>query len=272
MGAGGQISPASLPTKLGDSNAELDEVLDAAGLVSDDSAVVAAASDVGVAHAGLYDSVGVPADEATPLQNVFGFFFTAFSFWYFARAVRKRSGKAREFRVANRLPEEERKKLPARAKTYVEAGRANMEAVWRDFQRDYAPFTALFNFDHFERACLLALIEAGACVNVANQDGERPISLCAEWAPDLRATRACAALLAAGADVCYRGPDGRTPERRALDVGNVEAAAVMRAAVRAELESRQRSLIDEEEREAEATGAKAARSPAKPKQGGGRRR
>ena len=72
--------------------------------------------------------------------------------------------------------------------------------------------------------------------------------------------------------MCYRGPDGRTPERRALDVGNVEAAAVMRAAVRAELESRQRSLIDEEEREAEATGAKAARSPAKPKQGGGRRR
>ena len=123
-----------------------------------------------------------------------------------------------------------------------------------------------------QRACLLALIEAGACVNVANQDGERPISLCAEWAPDLRATRACAALLAAGADVCYRGPDGRTPERRALDVGNVEAAAVMRAEVRAELESRQRSLIDEEEREAEATGAKAARSPAKPKQGGGRRR
>ena len=73
--------------------------------------VVAAASDVGVARAGLYDSVGVPADEATPLQNVFGFFFTAFSFWYFARAVRKRSGKAREFRVANRLPEEERKKM-----------------------------------------------------------------------------------------------------------------------------------------------------------------
>jgi len=73
--------------------------------------VVAAASDVGVAHAGLYDSVGVPADEATPLQNLFGFFFTAFSFWYFARAVQKRSGKAREFRVANQLPEEERKRI-----------------------------------------------------------------------------------------------------------------------------------------------------------------
>jgi len=73
--------------------------------------VVAAASDVGVAHAGLYDSVGVPADEATPLQNLFGFFFTAFSFWYFARAVQKRSGKAREFRVANRLPEEQRKRI-----------------------------------------------------------------------------------------------------------------------------------------------------------------
>jgi hypothetical protein len=66
---------------------------------------------VGVAHAGLYDSVGVPADEATPLQNLFGFFFTAFSFWYFARAVQKRSGKAREFRVANRLPEEQRKRI-----------------------------------------------------------------------------------------------------------------------------------------------------------------
>ena len=83
---------------------------------SEASALSVTASDVGVAHAGLYDSVGVPADEATPLQNVFGFFFTAFSFWYFARAVRKRSGKAREFRVANRLPEEERKKMERAAK------------------------------------------------------------------------------------------------------------------------------------------------------------
>ena len=69
-----------------------------------------------------------------------------------------------------------------------------------------------------------------------------------------------------------KGFFSKAPPPEALDVGNVEAAAVMRAAVRAELESRQRSLIDEEEREAEATGAKAARSPAKPKQGGGRRR
>lgn len=59
----------------------------------------------------MYDSYGVPTEEATPLQNVFGVLFTGFSFWYFARAVQKRSGKAREFRVANRLPEEERAKI-----------------------------------------------------------------------------------------------------------------------------------------------------------------
>ena len=70
-----------------------------------------AAVDGGVAVAGVYDSYGVPTEEATPLQNVFGVLFTGFSFWYFARAVQKRSGKAREFRVANRLPEEERAKI-----------------------------------------------------------------------------------------------------------------------------------------------------------------
>ena len=91
--------------------AEADAVAASARTAALLALALAAASDVGVAHAGLYDSVGVPADEATPLQNLFGFFFTAFSFWYFARAVQKRSGKAREFRVANRLPEEERKRI-----------------------------------------------------------------------------------------------------------------------------------------------------------------
>jgi hypothetical protein len=93
------------------SRADDDDVAASARTAALLALVVAAASDVGVAHAGLYDSVGVPADEATPLQNLFGFFFTAFSFWYFARAVQKRSGKAREFRVANRLPEEQRKRI-----------------------------------------------------------------------------------------------------------------------------------------------------------------
>ena len=74
-------------------------------------AVVTALSDCGAAYAGLYDGYGVPTEEATPLQNLFGFAFTAFSFWYFTRAIAKRSGKAREFRVANRIPEEERAKI-----------------------------------------------------------------------------------------------------------------------------------------------------------------
>ena len=68
-------------------------------------------TDVARARAGVYDAVGVPDDEATPLQNVFGVLFTGFSLWYFARAVTRRSGKAREFRVANQLPEEERRKI-----------------------------------------------------------------------------------------------------------------------------------------------------------------
>ena len=74
-------------------------------------AAYAAAADASAAWAGIYDSVGVPDDQATPLQNLFGLMFTGFSLWYFARAVTRRSGKAREFRVANRLPEEERKKI-----------------------------------------------------------------------------------------------------------------------------------------------------------------
>jgi hypothetical protein len=69
------------------------------------------ATEATVAYAGLYDSVGVPTEEATPLQNLFGVLFTGFSFWYFVRAVKRRSGKAREFRVANQLPEEERKRI-----------------------------------------------------------------------------------------------------------------------------------------------------------------
>lgn len=90
----------------------VDEIAgDAATARAAAAAAWVAAVDGGVAVAGVYDSYGVPTEEATPLQNVFGVLFTGFSFWYFARAVQKRSGKAREFRVANRLPEEERAKI-----------------------------------------------------------------------------------------------------------------------------------------------------------------
>jgi len=74
---------------------------------------VAALWRAGDAEAGIYDSVGVPNDEATPAENLFGLLFTGFSFWYFVRAVKRRSGKAREFRIANQLPREERERLDA---------------------------------------------------------------------------------------------------------------------------------------------------------------
>lgn len=51
-----------------------------------------------------YDGIGVPDDEATPLQNAFGLLFTAFCGWYFLRVVKKRGNRAKEFRVANTLP------------------------------------------------------------------------------------------------------------------------------------------------------------------------
>jgi hypothetical protein len=51
-----------------------------------------------------YDGIGVPDDEATPLQNAFGFAFTIFCAWYFVRVVKKRGNRAKEFRVANALP------------------------------------------------------------------------------------------------------------------------------------------------------------------------
>lgn len=51
-----------------------------------------------------YDGIGVPDDEATPLQNAFGLVFTIFCGWYFLRVVKKRGNRAKEFRVANTLP------------------------------------------------------------------------------------------------------------------------------------------------------------------------
>lgn len=51
-----------------------------------------------------YDGIGVPDDEATPLQNAFGAVFTIFCGWYFLRVVKKRGNRAKEFRVANTLP------------------------------------------------------------------------------------------------------------------------------------------------------------------------
>lgn len=51
-----------------------------------------------------YAGIGVPDDEATPLQNAFGLLFTVFCGWYFLRVVKKRGNRAKEFRVANTLP------------------------------------------------------------------------------------------------------------------------------------------------------------------------
>ena len=51
-----------------------------------------------------YQGIGVPDDEATPLQNAFGLLFTVFCGWYFLRVVKKTGNRAKEFRVANTLP------------------------------------------------------------------------------------------------------------------------------------------------------------------------
>jgi hypothetical protein len=51
-----------------------------------------------------YAGIGDPDDEATPLQNAFGFVFTVFCGWYFLRVVKKRGNRAKDFRVANTLP------------------------------------------------------------------------------------------------------------------------------------------------------------------------
>jgi len=53
--------------------------------------------------------MGVPTEEATPLQNVFGFLFTVFCGWYFWRVVKKRGKRAQTFRVATQLSKEELK-------------------------------------------------------------------------------------------------------------------------------------------------------------------
>ena len=57
-----------------------------------------------------YSGIGVPDDEATPLQNAFGLVFTVFCGWYFLRVVKKRGNRAKEFRVANSLPVRQRTK------------------------------------------------------------------------------------------------------------------------------------------------------------------
>ena len=57
-----------------------------------------------------YSGIGVPDDEATPLQNAFGLVFTVFCGWYFLRVVKKRGNRAKEFRVANSLPVRDKQK------------------------------------------------------------------------------------------------------------------------------------------------------------------
>ena len=51
-----------------------------------------------------YAGIGVPDAEATVAQNAFGFVFTIFCGWYFARVVKKRGNRAKEFRIANLVP------------------------------------------------------------------------------------------------------------------------------------------------------------------------
>ena len=63
-----------------------------------------AAYDTAAFAAEGYQGIGVPDDEATPLQNAFGAVFTVFCGWYFLRVVKKRGNRAKEFRVANTLP------------------------------------------------------------------------------------------------------------------------------------------------------------------------
>ena len=63
-----------------------------------------AAYDTAAFAAEGYQGIGVPDDEATPLQNAFGALFTVFCGWYFLRVVKKRGNRAKEFRVANTLP------------------------------------------------------------------------------------------------------------------------------------------------------------------------
>ena len=85
--------------------AELDARSPSVAFLSVSLAVLAnAAHDTAAFAAEGYQGIGVPDDEATPLQNAFGALFTVFCGWYFLRVVKKRGNRAKEFRVANTLP------------------------------------------------------------------------------------------------------------------------------------------------------------------------
>jgi len=77
-----------------------------------------AAHDTAAFAAEGYQGIGVPDDEATPLQNAFGALFTVFCGWYFLRVVKKRGNRAKEFRVANTLPvrEQNTSRAPTRGR------------------------------------------------------------------------------------------------------------------------------------------------------------
>ena len=50
-----------------------------------------------------YEGLGVPNDQATPLENGFGLLFTAFCCWYFLKVVKKRAARAKDIRLSNTL-------------------------------------------------------------------------------------------------------------------------------------------------------------------------
>mmetsp|Transcript_11059 Transcript_11059/g.44532 ORF Transcript_11059/g.44532 Transcript_11059/m.44532 type:complete len:297 (+) Transcript_11059:678-1568(+) len=57
-----------------------------------------------------YEGLGVPNDQATPLENGFGLLFTAFCCWYFLKVVKKRAARAKDIRLSNTSSSEERKR------------------------------------------------------------------------------------------------------------------------------------------------------------------
>ena len=119
VGSGGcyrEEAPAAAPAPGGDTqNGSLSGA--SGGVLSAEVLVLSAVltnalCDAAFAYDG-YAGIGVPDDEATPLQNAFGFVFTVFCGWYFLRVVKKRGNRATEFRVANQLPKEELEKRDA---------------------------------------------------------------------------------------------------------------------------------------------------------------
>ena len=113
--------------------------------------------------------------------------------------------------------------------------------------------------------------QARASLHARNKDGEFALALCAEWTPDSRAKRMCAALLARGADPTVRCVDGSTAERRATRVGNLATVALLREHAEAAAELAQRKLMMEEDADGDTLGSLSGSSSRKSGRKGGQR-